>query len=154
MNKGWIEKNWWIHALLAAVAYCWWSGRAGDNIGEFKRIPTSTVHRSAGSGDSVRQYEADLIRIELTGEALLRTADTDWDATHSTPAPGGCPFGCWDPPSGCCIKGNISYETNEKIYHVPGQMFYEDTIIPTEYGERWFCAEAETRANGWRKSQQ
>lgn len=52
----------------------------------------------------------------------------------------------------CDIKGNISIETGERIYHVPGQMFYSRTRIAPEWGERWFCSEAAARAAGWRKS--
>ncbi|RVA55515.1 hypothetical protein EN933_08145 [Mesorhizobium sp. M7A.F.Ca.US.001.01.1.1] len=53
---------------------------------------------------------------------------------------------------GCNIKGNVSIDTGEHIYHVPGQKYYSQTIIRPEYGERWFCSEAEARAAGWRKS--
>jgi hypothetical protein len=64
----------------------------------------------------------------------------------------GCAVGCTDHKAGCDIKGNISYKTGEKIYHVPGGEFFIDTVINPEYGERWFCTEAEAIANGWRKS--
>ena len=52
----------------------------------------------------------------------------------------------------CRIKGNISIDTGERIYHVPGQYYYDRTRIAREFGERWFCTEAEARAAGWRKS--
>jgi hypothetical protein len=52
----------------------------------------------------------------------------------------------------CVIKGNVSYNTGERIYHVPGQKYYEATIITASKGERWFCTEAQARAAGWRKS--
>jgi hypothetical protein len=52
----------------------------------------------------------------------------------------------------CKIKGNISIDSGERIYHVPGQKYYSQTRIRQEYGERWFCSEAEARAAGWRKS--
>ncbi len=52
----------------------------------------------------------------------------------------------------CDIKGNISIETGERIFHVPGQKYYAETVISPRYGERWFCSEAEARAAGWRKS--
>ncbi len=54
--------------------------------------------------------------------------------------------------SGCNIKGNISVDTGERIYHVPGQKYYDVTIISPQKGERWFCTEAEARAAGWRRS--
>jgi len=63
-----------------------------------------------------------------------------------------CPIGCTTYVEGCDIKGNISFDTGERIYHVPGQEFYESTAIDPAYGERWFCTEAEARAAGWRKS--
>lgn len=52
----------------------------------------------------------------------------------------------------CNIKGNISINTGERIYHVPGQRYYAETVISPEYGERYFCSEAEARAAGWRRS--
>jgi hypothetical protein len=39
----------------------------------------------------------------------------------------GCPTGCFQPSPGCEIKGNISYKTGERIYHLPGQRWYDDT---------------------------
>ncbi|MBI3979796.1 MAG: hypothetical protein HY331_16595 [Chloroflexi bacterium] len=50
------------------------------------------------------------------------------------------------------IKGNISFETGERIYHVPGGEFYNATMIDVRWGERWFCTEAEAQAAGWRRS--
>lgn len=52
----------------------------------------------------------------------------------------------------CVIKGNISIGSHERIYHVPGQHYYADTIIRPEFGERWFCSENEAQAAGWRKA--
>lgn len=66
----------------------------------------------------------------------------------------GCPYGCTYHPPRCDIKGNISYTSGEKIYHVPGGEFYNETVISPDYGERWFCTESEALANGWRKSSQ
>jgi hypothetical protein len=54
--------------------------------------------------------------------------------------------------SGCNIKGNISINTGEHIYHVPGQEYYAVTKIGRQYGERWFCSEEEARAAGWRRA--
>jgi hypothetical protein len=56
------------------------------------------------------------------------------------------------PGSGCHIKGNVSIGSGERIYHVPGQAYYDATTIRPQYGERWFCSEAEARAAGWRRS--
>jgi hypothetical protein len=51
----------------------------------------------------------------------------------------------------CNIKGNISTR-GERIYHVPGQKYYNETRISASHGERWFCSEEEARAAGWRRS--
>lgn len=54
----------------------------------------------------------------------------------------------------CVIKGNISYYGGKKIYHVPGQKYYDETIINEAMGERWFCSEEEAQAAGWRRSKE
>lgn len=51
----------------------------------------------------------------------------------------------------CTIKGNIS-DSGEKIYHVPGQKYYDTTKIDTSKGERYFCTEQDAKDAGWRKA--
>jgi hypothetical protein len=60
------------------------------------------------------------------------------------------PRAVYDPA--CNIKGNISYNGGQKIFHVLGQHYYEETVITYSKGERYFCSEAEARAAGWRKA--
>ena len=72
-------------------------------------------------------------------------------ATLGAPQASGCPQGCTAPSTDCRIKGNIS-KTGERIYHMPGQRYYDQTTIDPNSGERWFCTEEEAQANGWRKS--
>lgn len=55
------------------------------------------------------------------------------------------------PDPKCVIKGNIS-SRGEKIYHVPGQKYYNNTRIDTDAGEFWFCSENEAVNAGWRQS--
>jgi hypothetical protein len=74
------------------------------------------------------------------------------DPVPSGPQADGCPQGCLKPPPGCDVKGNTSYRTGELIYHLPGQQFYDRTVIDPGQGERWFCTEEEAITNGWRKS--
>jgi len=62
------------------------------------------------------------------------------------------PKGWFGGAGSCDIKGNISINTGERIYHVPGQEHYWETKISPQYGERWFCSEAEARQAGWRKA--
>jgi len=68
-------------------------------------------------------------------------------ATPEAPSPTAAAGACAQP----LIKGNVS-SGGEKIYHVPGGYYYDDTVIDTAKGERWFCTEAEAVAAGWRKS--
>jgi hypothetical protein len=53
---------------------------------------------------------------------------------------------------GCNVKGNISFNGGQKIYHVPGQKYYWETRINWLKGERWFCSEGDALRAGWRKS--
>lgn len=55
--------------------------------------------------------------------------------------------------SDCNIKGNISYNTGEKIYHLPEDQFYDVTEINVSKGEEWFCSEEEAEAAGFRRSE-
>lgn len=50
---------------------------------------------------------------------------------------------------GCNIKGNVNGK-GQRICHMPGQEYYEQTQISESRGERWFCSESEARAAGWR----
>lgn len=50
---------------------------------------------------------------------------------------------------GCVVKGNISIATGNKLYHIPGMEDYDETIIDSAKGERWFCSESEAVAAGW-----
>jgi hypothetical protein len=54
--------------------------------------------------------------------------------------------------SACVIKGDVSQNTGERIYHLPGQQYYDATRIDRFRGERWFCSEAEAAAAGWRRA--
>jgi len=62
----------------------------------------------------------------------------------SSPPPG-------TPDRPCRIKGNIN-SRGEKIYHLPGQQYYDVTQIDEASGERWFCTEEEAIKAGWRKA--
>lgn len=85
------------------------------------------------------------------GSARPTTAPPTAARPRTAPA-ASCWGGCTVPPAGCRIKGNVSFTTAEKIYHVPGGEFYDATEINPSYGERWFCSEDEARAAGWRRS--
>ncbi|WP_084606912.1 cold shock domain-containing protein [Leptolyngbya iicbica] len=52
----------------------------------------------------------------------------------------------------CKIKGNISWNSGRKYYHLPGMEDYAITEIDINRGERWFCSEAEAKAAGWSRA--
>jgi len=51
----------------------------------------------------------------------------------------------------CNIKGNVSTQ-GERIYHMPGDEYYDETRISASHGEQWFCSEQDARDAGWRRS--
>ncbi len=104
---------------------------------QYRRIP----HRRKTS--LLREAPALLVLIGVTGIAGVSSIE-GWVAEPSSL------LSTIDPS--CNIKGNVSINTGERIYHVPGQTFYSETVINSRYGERWFCSEAEARAAGWRRA--
>lgn len=98
------------------------------------------------------------IRGDLVGDATPSPTNTPTLLVLPTPRPSTptvpppSPTIPPPPPTVCIIKGNVSFNTGERIYHVPGCPYYDATVIDERYGERWFCSEDEARANGWRKA--
>ena len=82
----------------------------------------------------------------LWGPVCLETAAP---TPADSPAEGACEY---SGTSEAVIKGNISTNSGEKIYHVPSSSFYDQTVIDEAAGERWFCTEMEAVAGGWRLS--
>ncbi len=75
--------------------------------------------------------------------------ETSAPTPAGSPAEGACDY---SGTSEAVVKGNISTNSGEKIYHVPGGGFYEQTVIDEAAGERWFCTESDAVAAGWRIS--
>ncbi|MEM7061598.1 MAG: cold shock domain-containing protein [Cyanobacteria bacterium P01_B01_bin.77] len=102
----------------------------------------------------LRKYQLTEILVGLAALLLLTLTTTKnifhkspQTVTSSSPKPVAATLN-----SECKIKGNISISTDKKLYHVPGMEDYSSTNISPEYGERWFCSEAEAIENGWRKA--
>ena len=106
-------------------------------------IKMETVETPDPSDIEVTRSPAVIRRAQVAVEILQKKAN-DSEKT--------CQYGCKAHLEGCDIKGNISYSTKEKIYHMPGQEYYLQTVITPMSGERWFCTEEEAIANGWRKA--
>ena len=50
------------------------------------------------------------------------------------------------------IKGNVDARTGERVYHVPGGLFYSTTVISMDEGDSWLCTEEGALAAGWDRS--
>lgn len=133
------------------------------NVSRFTRTEVTSAGISAGDYQVIVNGTAAFDTKTLDGHPILYVGT--WECVVQDG--GVVSFKVSDPPpevlapgwgravdavDSCVIKGNISYNTGERIYHVPGQEFYESTVINESYGERWFCSEGEARAAGWRKS--
>jgi len=114
-----------------------------------------------------RYYSSDYVRQEERASAKKRgiwqgefVAPWDWrQSQRLQTAQAQQPIALTQQPSApaaessdCLIKGNISINTGERIYHVPGGQYYDRTRISPSKGERWFCTEQEALTAGWRPS--
>jgi hypothetical protein len=54
----------------------------------------------------------------------------------------------------CNIKGNISDRHRRAHLSRARPEIYDRTRISPQYGEHWFCSEAEAQAAGWRKARE
>jgi endonuclease YncB( thermonuclease family) len=62
------------------------------------------------------------------------------------------PLSTATPPNPICnIKGNLG-RSDQCIYHVPGQRYYDQLKMETSGTRRWFCSEEEAQAAGCRRS--
>ncbi|MCE5206749.1 MAG: hypothetical protein LLG42_00385 [Chloroflexi bacterium] len=154
-ESGWSAWIGWAGGIILLIMLL----RNGGCTFSGDRYPFDTV------GDERSEYYSDLADFEddqprydpglkYQDEIEIDSYNETLDAQNAkySALESGCPSGCTIRPIGCDIKGNISYTTGEKIYHVPGGKYYSATEIDTASGERWFCTETEARDNGWRKS--
>jgi len=108
---------------------------------------------SVGWALAYRKYSLDYVDEEAAAQASkagLWAGEfmSPWEYRHGEHQAGEAGSGT---PSQCLIKGNIS-QTGERIYHVPGQQYYDRTRIEPSKGERWFCSEEDALAAGWRRA--
>ena len=50
------------------------------------------------------------------------------------------------------IKGNVDLRTQDRVFHPPGGLFYNTTVVDENQGDRWLCTEEQAITEGWRKS--
>ena len=63
----------------------------------------------------------------------------------------GANAGLKEKTDSCVIKGNVN-TSGDKIYHMPGQRYYDKTQLNIDEGDRWFCNESDAQSAGFRKS--
>jgi micrococcal nuclease len=131
--------------------------RLGRLVGRVYAGDTDVCARlvEGGAAWAYREFlrDADLLELESRARAARRglwAAATpvppwQWRRQHDAPRVERGAVGA------CDIKGNVS-ASGERIYHLPGQQYYDRTRIDTTAGERFFCSEAEARAAGFRRS--
>lgn len=105
----------------------------------FRRYSTDYVLDEKGAAVNARGLHAS--KVQTPSEFRAARGAAQVSGRQSDPRP----------EHDCAIKGNISSK-GVRIYHVPGQYYYQRTRIRTAKGERWFCTEADARAAGWRRS--
>jgi len=133
------------------LRYVWVDPSAGS--GQARMVNATLVEEGYATASAFPpdvRYAEEFAALEARARAEGRGL---WSAC-ATPEPpptadGACDFSGTNEP---VIKGNISLRTGEKIYHVPGGEYYDQTVIDEAKGERWFCTEAEAVVAGWRKS--
>ncbi len=129
----WLNDSEMVNAILVREGYAQSSAYPPDVRHQELFDGLEAAAREAGRG--------------LWGPVCL---ETPTPPPAGSPAEGACEY---SGTSEAVIKGNISTSSGEKIYHVPGGGFYEQTVIDEAAGERWFCTESEAIAAGWRLSQ-
>jgi endonuclease YncB( thermonuclease family) len=105
---------------------------------------------SEGFAFAYVQYGRDYVKLERAAAAVdrgLHAVRLQSPAEHRKSRTKGRTA----PNNNCTIKGNVSAR-GERIYHQPGQAFYDRTGINERKGERWFCSTAAAQAAGWRAS--
>jgi micrococcal nuclease len=130
---------------------------------EFVQRVSFTQAETAAQQDG-RGYWRDVDERNFTQEDLVEDADHDTPTPESAEVPqfrgGTLPL----PPGAdgdtcdftgtreAVIKGNVDSDTGERIYIMPGSIFYSTTIVDTDDGDAWICTEDEAIATGWTKA--
>ena len=52
------------------------------------------------------------------------------------------------------IKAIVDARTGERVYHVPGGLYYPSTLVDAASGDGWLCTESQALAGGWKRSPQ
>ncbi len=94
-------------------------------------------------------YDLDEKRAAISGQGLHGTGIVEPAEFRANGRDARAKWSLLAAPKGRVIKGNVS-SSGERIFHSPGQDWYNVTTIRSDKGERWFCSHSEAIAAGWR----
>ena len=144
---------WAYRQYLKDKDYCVWEGIARATRRRLWSLPSVDTHApwewravKRGTADRYTDYSNETVANCIA--SMHGTSRASKPPKSGSPSPRAAPL----PAGECRIKGNIS--DSGKIYHIPGDPWYDRTQVDTSKGERWFCTEAEARAAGWRPPKQ
>jgi hypothetical protein len=134
-------------------------------IGILRTLRDRSSQKKTDEADRAPEYES-WMATEDANERLWAKAEQEYEetlesklATDEAEEPGSgyvyepnCYGGCVTYPDFCAppILGNVSYNSGERIYHMPGDEYYDDTEIDPDYDEYYFCTPDEAEAAGFR----
>ena len=104
---------------------------------QFRGLEDEAQSAGAGIWSAACRQQAITTAAAAPNTATPNGATPNGGATHDAPDPN------------CPIKGNVNGK-GDRIYHVPGDDSYAETVITPAKGERWFCSAEQAQAAGWR----
>jgi endonuclease YncB( thermonuclease family) len=136
LNAYMVSRGWAVAYREFSCTYVGLEGQArAQGLGIWSMSFTNPKYERRGRGPTASDQKRDDELVEKCAAAPV----------FVTPVPPASSV-----PTSCIIKGNVSAK-GEKIYHLPGGAFYDQTTISGP-DERMFCSEAEAQAAGWRKA--
>ncbi|MCY4179253.1 MAG: thermonuclease family protein [Litoreibacter sp.] len=148
--KAWLDKR--IEGKRLTCTQTAWDSRYNRPVAKCKTLGGKDIGQmivAAGMAWAYVKYSNDYVLDEKTAALNERGF---WAYPFEPPAQHRAASRVAPPSSDCPVKGNISPNSGEKIYHVPGQRHYDQVRINAAQGEACFDTEAQARAAGWRKS--
>ena len=114
---------------------------------QFRALEEEARASGAGIWSADCRQQSNMTTPEVPNTAVPNAAVSNTAVSNTAGPTSGTTQDVPDP--NCPIKGNINAK-GDRIYHVPGNESYAETVITPAKGERWFCSAEEAQAAGWR----
>jgi hypothetical protein len=123
----------------------------GEAASTAETVQATEEVEPAPTADAI--VEAQLTKAPTVSAFLTRLAVTPVGEGTPSPPP-GCAGGCTTYPTWCepPIKGTVADNSGERIYTMPDDDAYDETLIDPDQGEFYFCTAEEAEAAGFRRS--